>query len=106
MPAMRRPGTPILFGLPTGEARIPVWLQASCCGGNLLWAYNMDHLAFLQSFVGATIRQRSDAARAGNGHRRMSMTAKLPAWLKTAKHRDEILRTIERLRHTARPPAA
>jgi hypothetical protein len=31
----------------------------------------------------------------------MSMIAKLPAWLKSAKHRDEILTKIERLRATA-----
>lgn len=65
--------------------RVPVWLQASCCGGNLLWAYNLAHLAFLESFVAATIRERSDAVRASSGYRRMSMIAKLPAWLKTAK---------------------
>jgi len=78
--------------------RTPVWLQAPCCGGKLLWAYNLDHLAFLESFVAATIRKRSDAVRTGNGYRRMSMIAKLPAWLKAAKHREEILRTIQRLR--------
>jgi hypothetical protein len=78
--------------------RVPVWLQSSCCGGKLLWAYNLDHLAFLESFVAASIRERSDAVRAGSGYRRMSMIAKLPAWLKAAKHREEILRTIARLR--------
>lgn len=81
--------------------RVPVWLQAGCCGGKLLWAYNVAHLSYVASFVAATIRERSDAVRAGDAYpRRMSMIAKLPAWLKAAKHRDEILRTVDRLRKT------
>jgi hypothetical protein len=88
-----------------GEVRdplfdIPLWLQAECCGGKLLWAYNLEHLAFLESFVAAKIRERSDAVRSGDFGRRMTMVAKLPAWLKSAKHRDEILRAIARLRTT------
>jgi hypothetical protein len=80
---------------------LPLLLQTGCCGGKLLWAYNLDHLAFLEAFVAARLRERSDAVRAGDGYRRMSMIAKLPAWLKSAKHRDEILTRIARLRATA-----
>jgi hypothetical protein len=80
---------------------LPLLLQASCCGGKLLWAYNLEHLAFLEAFVAAHLRERSDAVRAGDGYRRMSMIAKLPAWLKARKNRDEILAKIERLRGSA-----
>jgi len=79
---------------------LPLWLQKSCCGGKLLWAYNLEHLSFVESFVAATIRQRSDAVRAGDGYRRMSMIARLPAWLKSAKHRDEILKVVQHLKHS------
>ena len=79
---------------------LPLWLQRSCCGGKLLWAYNLEHLSFVESFVAATIRQRSDAVRAGDGYRRMSMIARLPAWLKSAKHRDEILKVVQHLKHS------
>jgi hypothetical protein len=79
---------------------LPLWLQKSCCGGKLLWAYNVEHLSFVESFVAATIRERSDAVRAGDGYRRMSMIAKLPQWLKSAKHRDEILRVVQQLKHS------
>jgi hypothetical protein len=79
---------------------LPLWLQKSCCGGKLLWAYNLDHLSFVESFVAATIRERSDAVRAGDGYRRTSMIAKLPVWLKSAKHRDEILKVVQQLRRS------
>jgi len=62
-----------------------LWLQKSCCGGELLWACNLDHLSFVESFVAATIRERPDAVRAGDGYRRMSMVDKLPSWLRSAK---------------------
>lgn len=69
--------------------RLPLWLRADCCG-HVLWAYNIRHLDLLESYVGAYLRER--------GSDPDSMLAKLPAWLKAAKHRDEVLRTINRLR--------
>jgi hypothetical protein len=82
---------------------LPLWLQKSCCSGKLLWAYNLEHLSFVESFVAATIRERSDAVRAGGGYRRMSMVAKLPSWLKSAKHRDEILKAVQHLKRSIIP---
>lgn len=79
---------------------LPLWLQRSCCRGNLLWAYNLEHLSFVESFVAATIRERSDAVRAGDGYRRMSMVAKLPSWLKSAEHRDEIPEAVQHLKRS------
>ena len=29
------------------------WLRASCCGGELLWAANEEHLAYLEDYLGA-----------------------------------------------------
>ena len=46
---------------PEGEdARfgVPLWLRAECCGGKLLWANNEAHLDYLESYVGATLRER------------------------------------------------
>jgi hypothetical protein len=82
---------------------LPLWLQKSCCSGKLLWACNLEHLSFVESFVAATIRERSDAVRAGDGYRRMSMVAKLPSWLKSAKHRDEILKVMLQLKQNVTP---
>lgn len=72
----------------------PVWLQASC--GHVLWAYNVRHLDLLEAYVAATLRERGDlAARA-----LANLVERLPTWLKTAKSRAEVLRTIRRLRST------
>jgi Zn ribbon nucleic-acid-binding protein len=66
---------------------LPLWLQIPCCG-EILWAHNQKHLQFLEDFVSAEIRESL------NG----SLASKLPKWLKSAKNRDEILRTIEKLK--------
>jgi hypothetical protein len=71
---------------------LPLWLQAGCCGGRTLWAFNRRHLDLLEAYVGAKLRER--CASPGSS----SMLARLPAWVKSAKHRDEVLRTISRLR--------
>ena len=81
-----------VFGVPVDPYfRLPLWLKADCCG-KALWAYNAEHLNILESYVAARLRER----RASPGS--MTMVARLPAWLKSAKHRDEILRGIRRLR--------
>lgn len=67
--------------------RFPLWLQAACCG-EVLWAYNFPNLD-LESYLGARLRER--------GSDPDSMLAKLPAGLKSAKHREEILHVIQRL---------
>lgn len=74
--------------------RVPLWLRAECCGGRVLWAFNEAHLDLLEEYVAARLRER----RASPGT--MSVLARLPAWLKSAKHRDEVLRTIRRLRES------
>ncbi|RAY16859.1 TFIIB-type zinc ribbon-containing protein [Actinomadura craniellae] len=71
--------------------RQPLWLCADCCGGHTLWAFNERHLDILENYVSARLRERGEYVG-------MTMLARLPAWLKSAKHRTEILRTIGRLR--------
>ncbi|AOS63841.1 TFIIB-type zinc ribbon-containing protein [Actinoalloteichus hymeniacidonis] len=77
--------------------RFPLWLTAECCGGRELWVLNAQHLDLLEQYVAARIRERLH----GSG---MTMIARLPAWIKSAKHRAEILRTIHRLRATLDEP--
>ncbi len=69
---------------------VPLWLRLECCGGHLLWANNEAHLDYLESYVGATLRERPD------GPARLSWY--LLSWMKQAKHRDEVLRSLARLR--------
>ncbi len=70
--------------------KLPLWLQTPCCG-ETLWAYNYRHLNFLEVLVGARLRE----SRTNLGQ---TMAAKLPAWIKTAKNRDEVLKCIARLK--------
>jgi len=60
-----------------------------------LWCYNEEHLAFLRDYVSATQRRRSPET---HHH---SMFVRLPAWMKLAKNRDEILKGLERLQAMA-----
>jgi hypothetical protein len=71
---------------------LPLWLQTPCCG-HTLWAYNEDHLAFLECFVAATVRERMPGP-IGN----RSLASRLPRWMQASTNRAEVLRGLERLR--------
>lgn len=71
-----------VFAEPQGtDARFgtPVWLRAECCGGQLLWANNA-----------ARLREHAPGP--------APLSAKLPAWMKSAKNREEVLKHLQRLR--------
>lgn len=68
----------------------PLLLQATCCGGRLLWANNETHLEYLTAYVSGRLRERRPGP--------APLSAKLPAWLKAAKNRDEVLRHLDRFR--------
>jgi hypothetical protein len=70
--------------------RLPLWLQISCCG-EVLWAYNRNHLGMLENYVGARLRERTAKGR-------NSFLSKLPKWLKSAKNRGEMLKAIKKLK--------
>ena len=74
----------------------PLWLQTSCCG-HILWAYNSRHLDTLQFYIAADLRERTGPT--------MGMLDRLPAWIKKADHRSEVLQAIERLRDQLRRSA-
>jgi hypothetical protein len=69
----------------------PLWLQRSCCG-HTLWALNAEHLNVLERYVAADLRER------GSVSGTLSMVESLPAWLKHAGHRRDVLRGIHHLR--------
>jgi hypothetical protein len=82
---------------PTGRDEFfgaELWLQSECCGGRLLWARNVEHLDYLRAYVAGELREDVPAA----ASKRLS--SKLPTWMKQAKHRDEVLRHLDRLRQT------
>jgi len=73
-----------------------LWLETECCGGRRLWALNERHLSYLGAFVGSTDRSREFPSPPGN----RQLADKLPKWMIEAKHRDEVLRALDRLRMT------
>lgn len=71
----------------------PLWLQTRCAG-RILWAYDEAHVDALAAYVGARLRERHTSPT-------MSMFARLPAWMKSAARRDEVLAGLETLRTLA-----
>jgi len=82
-----RPATDPYFGM-------PLWFQVETRHG-WLWAYNLEHLDLIRRFVQAPLRER--AVSYGTGPN-MTLVARLPAWIKRAKNRDEVLRAVARIR--------
>jgi hypothetical protein len=68
----------------------PLWLQTPCCG-HVLWAYNDRHLDTLHSYVRAGLRERTDS------DPKRGMLYRLPAWIKKASHRSDVLHAIDLL---------
>jgi hypothetical protein len=75
--------------------RLPVWLRARCRHG-IFWAYNLRHLDQIEAFVGASLRERQRDPVHGWSNR--AWTSRLPAWISSAKNREEVLRCIARIR--------
>ncbi|MBB3734015.1 hypothetical protein [Nonomuraea dietziae] len=71
-------------------AGLELWLQTPC-RNHVLWAYDAEHLDFLERYVRAFIREREP-------NRNGSLASRLPAWLKDAKNRDLVLARCATLR--------
>ena len=74
---------------------LPLWLRTRCCGKEL-WAFNRDHLEYLESFIIADHRKR--ASKEVNPLRSRTFESRLPKWIKSSKNREEILKGIQRLK--------
>ncbi len=75
--------------------RLPLWL-ATPCAGELLWAFNARHLAALEAYALADLRERRRDAE--HGWSNQSFASRLPKWVKVAKNRVEVGRGLGRLR--------
>ena len=74
--------------------RFPLWLQTPCCG-EILWAFNEEHVEFLERYVSAT--QRIKFHQEGwvrNG----TLASRLPTWMKRANNRAEVIKGLARLK--------
>jgi hypothetical protein len=85
-----------VWGVPVDPFfRLPLWLRADFRGGRVVWAFNDAHLTLLEDFVSSGLRER------GADQHRLTLVARLPAWWKSAKNREDLLRVIARLRALA-----
>jgi hypothetical protein len=82
---------------------LPLWLRTPCWG-NVLWAYNLRQPDLLAEYVGADLRERVSRSRGEGAFRRFegveafTMPERLPAWIKSAGNRSEVLKAVGRLR--------
>ncbi|MET9466652.1 hypothetical protein ABZY44_17965 [Streptomyces sp. NPDC006544] len=72
---------------------VRLWLQTETRHG-WVWAYGPEHLGLIRRFVEAPLREGIPWHDHG---RKMTVVARLPAWMKQAKNRDEVLRAIARI---------
>jgi ribosomal protein S27AE len=75
-----------------------LWLRTDCIG-NSLWAFNKEHLTFLESYVSAKLRERTKDEELG--WRNSSLASRLPKWIKSSKNRDALLKAINKLKSKA-----
>ena len=71
----------------------PVWYQSDTRYG-ILWAYNLDHLKIIESYIADKLRSRN-----GMPIRNNSMGSRFPQWVKDAKNRDYLLKNIAKLKN-------
>ncbi|MGB3345629.1 MAG: hypothetical protein WBA61_17090 [Aequorivita sp.] len=69
-----------------------VWYQSDTRFG-ILWAYNLDHLKVIESYIAEKLRSRN-----GIPIRNNSMGSRFPQWVKEAKNRDYLLKNITKLK--------
>lgn len=71
-----------------------LWLKTDC-NGKELWAFNEEHLRYLKEYIQAKLRERKRDEKLGWSNK--SLESCLPNWLKSAKNREKILKSIQKL---------
>lgn len=77
--------------------RRPLWLQTRCAG-QILWAYNEEHVNELSAYVGATLREHGASPK-------RAMLTRLPRWMNRSDNRSDVLVGLETLRVLAQRSA-
>ena len=75
---------------------VELWLQAPF-KNDIFWAYNSNHLEYLERYISATIREHKD--RTG-----FTLLEKLPKFYHEAKNRESLLKIIRKLKSNAIKP--
>ncbi|NMO95331.1 hypothetical protein [Paenibacillus lemnae] len=71
-----------------------LWLRIPCCGEEL-WAFNKEHLEYLEGYITSKIRSRKPNIN-------QSVASRLPTWMKESKNKLQISRAIEQLKKRLR----
>ncbi len=74
-----------------------LWLSAPC-SNNILWAYNLEHLNFIEEFVRGKLRETPPDPI--YGYSNQSLFSRLPKWIQSRKNRDKILKVIEKMKQS------
>lgn len=82
---------------------LPLWLQVAFPDGTL-WAYNAEHLALLDAFVRAKLRERRMDPKLGWFNK--SFAGRLPRWIQVGKNREALLRRLDQLKDRLPPATA
>lgn len=69
---------------------LDLWLRTNCCS-SLFWAYNKEHLDFMDSYINSSLRERLP-------NTNQSLASRLPDWIKDRKNREELSKGIAKLR--------
>nr|WP_294780215.1 hypothetical protein [uncultured Flavobacterium sp.] len=69
---------------------LPLWFQKEV-DGNLFWAYNRDHIDYLERYISAGLRERNSKMNLSS-----SLVAHLPQFVKAAKNREKLLKILKK----------
>lgn len=71
---------------------LPLWYMAPCLEG-VVWAYNLEHLEIIRTFIASKDRGRNGLPPKNN-----SIASRLPKWMSAAKNRTAVLKCIRDLK--------
>ena len=69
---------------------LPLWFQKEV-GDNIFWAYNQDHIDYLERYIQADLRERNSKVNYSS-----SLVSRLPQFVKAAKSREKLLKILRK----------
>lgn len=69
---------------------LPLWFQKEF-DGRIFWAYNLDHIDYLEKYIGADLRERNSKVNYTS-----TLVARLPQFVKAAKNREKLLKILKK----------
>ncbi|GIQ59896.1 hypothetical protein ACHRVW_19235 [Flavobacterium collinsii] len=69
---------------------LPLWFQIEV-DKHIFWAYNKQHMEYLERYIGAGLRERNPGMNFGS-----SLVSRLPKFVKEAKNREKLLKILEK----------